>query len=189
VSAAVTRPGFRLALDLAPVTYTITSNRTTPCRPIPRRPRLWWSRPMPADGCSMVARMPRYASAASGIRSAQRIPANGQNSSSRHVLSFFDSSSERRIEQSSALNPRVRGSSPWRRTRSDLGFCTPGRSRFRAGMGRGWPWYGRVPESRLLHRMHVAPPRRDGPAQPVLADVRVCPARSADLPARVSAAG
>ena len=64
-------------------------------------------------------------------------------------------------------------------------------------MGSGWPWYGRVPEldngrvpdSRLLQRVRVAPPGRDGPAQPVLVDVRVRPVRPADLPARVSAAG
>jgi hypothetical protein len=70
----------------------------------------------------MVARMPRYAPAASGVRSTPRIPASGQNGSSRHVLALYDSSSRRIIEQSSALNPRVRGSSPWRRTRFDLGF-------------------------------------------------------------------
>ena len=71
--------------------------------PSRRHPRLWWSSPMPADGCSMVARMPRYAPAASGIRRAPRIPATGQNGSSRHMLAFFDSSSRRISEQSSGL--------------------------------------------------------------------------------------
>jgi hypothetical protein len=51
----------------------------------------------------MVARMPRYAPAASGTRGTQRIPAAGQNGSSRHVLALFDSSLSRRIEQSSGL--------------------------------------------------------------------------------------
>jgi hypothetical protein len=51
-----------------------------------RRPRPWWSRPIRTDGCSMVARMPRYGLAPPGIRSAPRIPAIGQNDSSRHVL-------------------------------------------------------------------------------------------------------
>jgi hypothetical protein len=60
VSAAVIRPGFRIAPDLAPGTYTITRERRTSLLVIagllvgrsPRRPRLWWSRPMPADVCS-----------------------------------------------------------------------------------------------------------------------------------------
>jgi len=55
-----------VALDLAPETNTITRERRTPSLVIagllvgrsPRRPRLWWSRPMPADVCSMFARMP-----------------------------------------------------------------------------------------------------------------------------------
>ncbi len=54
-------------------------------------------------GCSMVARMPRYGPAPSGIRSAPRMRATGQNGRSRHVLALFDSSSERRIELSSGL--------------------------------------------------------------------------------------
>jgi hypothetical protein len=51
----------------------------------------------------MFARMPRYALAASGIRRAPRIPATGQNGSSRHVQALFDSSSRRINEQSSGL--------------------------------------------------------------------------------------
>jgi hypothetical protein len=69
----------------------------------PRRPRPWWSRPMPTDGCSVVARMPRYAPAVSGIRNAPRIPATGQNDSSRHVLASLDTKSGSRIELSSGL--------------------------------------------------------------------------------------
>jgi hypothetical protein len=86
-----------------------------------------WSRPVSIDGCSMVARMPRYAPAASGTRGTQRIPAAGQNGSSRHVLALFDSSLSRRIEQSSGLlirgfGVRVPGGAPvltW-------GFIAPG---------------------------------------------------------------
>jgi len=76
----------------------------------------------------MVARMPRYAPAASGTRSAQRIPATRQNGSPRHVLTSFDSSSSRKIEYSSGLLIRgfgvqVPGGAPgltW-------GFIAPGR--------------------------------------------------------------
>jgi hypothetical protein len=124
VSAAVSRPGFRLAPDLAPGTYTTASGRPTPYRPIPGRPRLWWSRPMPADGCSVVARMPRYAPAASGTRSAQRIPANGQNGSSRHMPVSSSTRSERNNRKNCGLLIRgfgvqVPGGAP---ARSDLGF-------------------------------------------------------------------
>jgi hypothetical protein len=65
----------------------------------------------------MVARMPRYGLAASGTRSAQRIPATVQNGSSRHVLAFFDSSSTRINEHRSGLlirgfGVRVPGGAP-----------------------------------------------------------------------------
>ena len=97
----------------APVTASAWSQRRGPI-PLPliaespsgrslRCPRPWWSRPMPTDGCSVVARMPRYAPAPSGIRSESRIPATGQNGSPRHVLALFDSSSRRRIECRSGL--------------------------------------------------------------------------------------
>jgi hypothetical protein len=46
----------------------------------------------------MFAPMPRYAPAASDIHSVPRIPATGQNGSSRHVLALFNSSSRRIIE-------------------------------------------------------------------------------------------
>jgi hypothetical protein len=58
---------------------------------------------MTAHGCSVVARMPRYAPTAYGTRSAQRIPATGHSDSSRHMLALFDSSLSRIIEQSSGL--------------------------------------------------------------------------------------
>ena len=63
----------------------------------------YWSRPVRTDVCSMFARMPRYAPAASGIRSESRIPETGQNGSSRHVLALFDSSSRRINEHRSGL--------------------------------------------------------------------------------------
>jgi hypothetical protein len=65
--------------------------------------RLWWSRPMLADGCSMVARMPWYVPTPPGIRSTPRTRAAGQNGSSRPALSLFDSSSIRISEHSSGL--------------------------------------------------------------------------------------
>ena len=102
VSAAVIRPRFR-PHDLTSGTYTIASDRRPLVRRSPRRPRPRWSRPMPAGVCSMFARMLRYAPATSGIRSESRIPATGQNGSSRHVLALLGSSSSRINEQSSGL--------------------------------------------------------------------------------------
>ena len=109
---AVTRSRLRIAHDLTPGTYTISIDRRTPCPLITKTPRPWWSRPMPADVCSMFARMPRYAPAASGIRSALRIPATGQTGSSRHVSASFDTRSEGKIgTEQRTLNPLVRNSS------------------------------------------------------------------------------
>jgi hypothetical protein len=51
----------------------------------------------------MFARMPRYAPAPLGIRSAARMRATGQNGSFRHVLALFDSSSMIIIKQRSGL--------------------------------------------------------------------------------------
>jgi hypothetical protein len=115
-------------------------------------PRPYWSRPMRADVCSMFARMPRYAPAPSGIRSAARMRATGQNGSSRHVLALFDSSSKRINEQSSGLLIRgfgvqVPGGAPgltwgfrlqvvllselvgpwWVQCGTSFGLCGPGR--------------------------------------------------------------
>ena len=154
------------------------SNRL--CSALPTPPH--WSRPSGRHVCSMLARMSRYRPAPPGTRRQRNRRSHGKNGTIRHYPAVAG-------RRAAALNSRVRGSSPWRRTRSDLGLCTPGRFRFRVGMGRGWPWYGRVPESRLRHRVRAAPPGRDSSAQPVLIDVRILPARPADLPARVSAAG
>jgi hypothetical protein len=60
---------------------------------------------------SMFARMPRYALAASGIRSAPQISATGQNGSSQHVLLLFVSSSRIISEQTSAQIRLARSSS------------------------------------------------------------------------------
>jgi hypothetical protein len=84
----------------------------------------YWYRPARTDVCSMFARMPRYALAPSGSRSAARMRAAGQTGSSRHVLALLDSSSRRINEQSSGLlirgfGVRVSGGAPV----SDLGFC------------------------------------------------------------------
>jgi hypothetical protein len=82
---------------------TFATTGYSPSPPRPRDPRLWWSRPMHPNVCSMFARMPRYGPAPSGIRSGARMRATGQNDSSRHVLASFDSSSRRINEQSSGL--------------------------------------------------------------------------------------
>ena len=63
----------------------------------------YWYRPVRIDVCSMFARMPRHAPAASGIRSAARMRETGQNGSSRHVLALHDGSSKRINEQTSGL--------------------------------------------------------------------------------------
>jgi hypothetical protein len=87
----------------APGGHTFAHNARGLSRLRLRHPQPWWSRPMTTDGCSVVARMPRYGPAASGIRSAQRIPATGQNGSSRHGLALFDSRSRRISEYMSGL--------------------------------------------------------------------------------------
>jgi hypothetical protein len=120
-------PSPRLALDLAPGPIPILVIAELLVGQSLRRPRLWWSRPMPADVCSMFARTPGYAPAPSGIRSESRIPETGQNGSSRHVLSLPGSISKRINEQRSGLLIRgfgvqVPGGAPgltW-------GFTTPG---------------------------------------------------------------
>src|SRR5690242_14938410 len=74
-----------------------------------------------------ASRIPRYAPAASGIHSTPRIPASGQNVSSRHVLASPDTRSEGRNECRSGLlirgfGIRVPGGAPvltW-------GYVTPG---------------------------------------------------------------
>jgi hypothetical protein len=64
---------FGLAHDLASGTYTNTSDRPSLVGRLPRCLRPSGLDPMAADGCSMVARMPRYVPTASGSRSESRI--------------------------------------------------------------------------------------------------------------------
>jgi hypothetical protein len=76
----------------------------------------------------MFARMPRYAPAASGIRSAPRIPTTGQNGSSRHVPASSGTRPEWKMRTKQRLLIRgfgvqVPGAAPvltW-------GFIAPGR--------------------------------------------------------------
>ncbi len=128
----------------------------------PPGPLAHWSRPVPADGCSMLARMPRYVPAASGIRSPPRIPATGRNGSSRHMLPLLDSRLLRRIECRSGLLIRgfgvqVPGGAPgltW-------GFITPGHF-----CAPGLPGFRGRARSLLARRSDVD----GGSARPGLAD-------------------
>jgi hypothetical protein len=100
-----------------------------------------WSKPVRTDVCSMFARMLRYAPAASGIRSATRMRATGQNGSSRHVLVLFVSSSTRINEQTSGLlirgfGVRVPGGAPMWSSRFGL-FPLERDSQVRYEEGRG----------------------------------------------------
>ena len=99
VSTARAGPGPQTAPDA----YTFVDGSPLPVPTASSTSSTQWSRPIRTDVCSMFARMPRYAPASSGIRSAARMRATGQNGSSRHVLALFDSSSRRINEQSSGL--------------------------------------------------------------------------------------
>ena len=99
VSIAHAGPGPQTASDA----YTFADKAPRPVPTASSTSSTQWSRPIRIDVCSMFARMPRYTPAASGIRSAPRIPAAGQTGSSRHVLAFHNSSSRRINEQSSGL--------------------------------------------------------------------------------------
>ena len=86
----------------------------------PRRPVLAdWSRPIYPLAGSTLARMSRYSPAEPGTPIPQPRLAPAQNDTSRHYLIQF---SQINRMQELTLNPRVRDSSPWRRTRTDLGF-------------------------------------------------------------------
>ena len=81
---------------------------------------------MHADVCSMFARMPRYGPAWPGMA---RYPQRGTDADDRtkrqlpaRASIFWQQLRENKRTEQRTLNPRVRGSSPWRRTRSDLGF-------------------------------------------------------------------
>ena len=78
VSASPAGPRSQVTRCAAPDAYSFADDPHGLSRLRLRALRSQWSRPMHTDGCSMFARMPRYAPAASGIRSAPRIPAIGQ---------------------------------------------------------------------------------------------------------------
>ena len=122
--AAVTRPRLRLAHDLTSGTYTITVS----AEPLPTDHQdaldhggLDLCPPMFAPcllGCPGTPRQYPVSVASRGI------PATGQNDRSRHVSASLDARSEEKIgTKQRTLNLRVRGSSLWRRTHSDLHLC------------------------------------------------------------------
>jgi hypothetical protein len=71
----------------------------------------------------MFARMSRYRPAAPGIRrpAVDACDRTGRQVTVDSGTSRYQFRGKNRMEQRT-LNPRVRGSSPWRRTRTDLGF-------------------------------------------------------------------
>ena len=77
---------------------------------------------MPIVARSVLARTRQYAPVAPGTRSPAYSRPSAQTGRSRHFLIHFKAIN--RTEQRT-LNPRVRGSSPWRRTRDDLGLYQP----------------------------------------------------------------
>jgi hypothetical protein len=99
VSIAHAGPGPQTAPDA----YTFADDAPRPAPTASATSSTQWSRPIRADVCSMFARMPRYDPAPPGIRSDARMQGTGQNDSTRHVLTSFDSSSRRISEQSSGL--------------------------------------------------------------------------------------
>jgi hypothetical protein len=103
VSASVAGLRSQVSRCAVPDVYTFADDAHGLFRLRLRHPRPRWSRPVRNNVCSMFARMPRYGPALPGIRSAPRIPATGQNGSSRHVLASLNSTSRRINEQSSGL--------------------------------------------------------------------------------------
>src|SRR6266702_8324502 len=83
-----------------------------------------WSRPMRFGACSVLARMRRYGPAGAGIHVTLPRGVAVQLRMSQHSCdsSFLKYASEQRT-----LSPRVRGSSPWRRTHFDLTLWGTGR--------------------------------------------------------------
>ena len=63
----------------------------------------------------MFARLSRYHMIVPGTRRQENWRSRGQNGIARHCAVVAE-------RKTAALNPRVRGSSPWRRTRTDLVF-------------------------------------------------------------------
>ena len=67
----------------------------------------------------MFARMSRYGPVAAGTRRDRILRGTAYSGTSRHVLALVGTG---KLVEQQTLNLRVRGSSPWRRTHSDLGF-------------------------------------------------------------------
>ena len=116
-----------------------------PCRrrlsPGSRRPRPWWSRPVQTDVCSMFARTSRYVPVRPGSTRYPRATPDTGNRTERQVavgtvIARQQLREKNRTEQQT-LNLRVRGSSPWRRTHSDLGLYV-----FRVLSCRPFPGHG-----------------------------------------------
>jgi hypothetical protein len=99
VSIAHAGPGPQTVPDA----YTFPDDAPRPVPAASATSSTQWSRPIGIDVCSMFAPTPRYGPAPPGIRSEARMPATGQNDSSRHVLAWLESSSRRINEQSSGL--------------------------------------------------------------------------------------
>ncbi len=78
-----------------------------------------------------VSRKERAVLAASDAPTAAAI-----RSARSSVLAFSAIAPLAQLAEQRTLNPRVRGSSPWRRTRPDLGFSRPGSSFFDLAWGR-----------------------------------------------------
>ena len=73
-----------------------------------------------AHVCSMFARLSRYGPVADGITRHTVSRFAVQTGRSQHFPALYDTPE---MEDQPTLNLRVRGSSPWRRTHSDLGLC------------------------------------------------------------------
>jgi hypothetical protein len=101
----------------APVTLR-SSELSVTCRPR-RLVSADWSRPIAVGAGSVLARMSRYGPAVPGTLAPQTRSAPVRTGTSRHCPIRFIKIN--RIQERT-LNPRVRGSSPWQRTRYDLGF-------------------------------------------------------------------
>jgi hypothetical protein len=91
-----------------------------PGRPFTTSPRPNWSRPMRIVARSVLARTRGYAPVASSTRSPTDSRPSAQTGTSRHFLIHLR---EINRTEERTLNQRVGGSSPSRRTVSDLGLC------------------------------------------------------------------
>ena len=139
--------------------------------PWPGHPRPWWSRPAHDDVCSMFARMSRYGPVTGGTT---RHPVSRfavQPGRSQHFPALSDTAY---TAEQRTLNLRVRGSSPWRRTHSELGLypfralsCSPFRGHGCSTVARQSgpstttaPWHGCIADlqvrGRSRWRCHVS---------------------------------